>query len=268
MPVIVVAMLTALLPGHGNAADESRKVAFHERFMIRLSSYNIQDADTEITVLSSGGLGTGFSFADDLGGDTNITTLRIDAYYRFNERHRIEFSSFQIERSGRELLKIEVDLEDQTYNVGETVVSAIDYDLLKIGYVYSFYHSPTVELGVTAGLNVTNYEFDYELADGSSANSSDVNAPLPMFGLRVSYAINSRWSLHYLSESFYIKVDDALSGAFISTELNIQYKFKSNFVLGAGLTRFSTDLTSKDSDWKGRIEDTHRGVLLFGSYYL
>jgi len=252
-----------ILPVKSIAAQQQ---AFPERFMLRLSSYSVSNADTDITVLSSSGIGTGISFVDDLGGDNSVNIPRIDGYYRFNERHRIDFASFRIERDGRNLLSIDVDLGEQNYSVGETVVSDINYDLFKIGYAYSFYHSPSVELSFTAGLSITTYEFNYELADGSSTDTSEVTGPLPMFGLRMAYAIDEHWSIHYLAETFFIEIGDEFEGAFLSYELDVRYRFDNNFVLGAGITRFSIDLNADDSDWNGRIADNHRGLLVFGSY--
>ncbi len=259
------ALLLWLATGSVQAADE---VAFPERFMIRIGSYSVQDADTDIAVGSSGGgnIGTSFSFAKDLGGDESATVPRIDLYYRFNDRHRIDFSHFSYDRGGRELLELEVSFEDETFAIGDTLVTDIEYDLFKIAYGYSFYHSDRVELGFTAGFNITSYSFEYERDDGTDADDADATGPLPMFGLRISYAISPRWSLHYLAEAFYIELGDELSGAFTTNELNIQYRFGEGFVLGAGLSRFSTDLEADDSEWRGRIADSHNGVLVYGGY--
>lgn len=261
--IILLVNLSAL---SGMAVGAAEKLTFPEKFIFRLSSISIRDADTDLTVLSSSNLGTGFSFVDDLGGDDSATIPRIDGYYRFNRLHRVEFGTFRIERDGRNLLAIDIDIGDESYSVGDTVISNINYELLKIGYAYSFYHSHAVELSVTAGLNMTDYEFDYELVDGSSADSSEASGPLPMFGIRVSYAINPRWSIHYLSEVLFVEAGDA-EGSFQNYELDIRYKLNNNFMLGAGLTRFSIDVTMKDSDWDGRIADTHNGIALSGHYF-
>ena len=157
---------------------------------------------------------------------------------------------------------------DQTYTIGDTLVSNIEYDLLKVAYAYSFYRSDRVELALSAGLNVTSYDFTFNLADGSKKGEADVSGPLPMFGLHLSYLISPNWALHYTSESFYIEIDNALKGAIVNNELDIEYRLSRSFRLGAGLTRFSTDLAADDSDWKGRIVDSHRGVLLYASYNL
>jgi len=259
-------LLTGLFGGEFVVAADN--VAFPEKFMFRLVSYSVEDADTDIAIFSESKVGAGVSFAKDLGGDTSVTVPRFDAYYRFNPRHRVDVTSFGIDRAGRELLKIDIEFEDQSYSAGQTVISDISYELFKIGYGYSFYHSPDVELGITAGLSFTSYDFNYALADGSDSGSSDVSSPLPMFGLRMAYAITPRWSIHYLSEAFFINLGDELEGALLDYEIGLQYRTGENFMLGAGVTRISIDLESDDEDWRGRIDDSHRGFLFYLGYQL
>ena len=251
------------------ALAEDKDKAFDDRFMFRISSYFVKDADTDIAVAdTTTGVGATFSFNDDLGGDDEVTIPRIDAYYRFNDRHRIDFSYFRIERDGRKALLIEVDFDDDSFDAGDTVTTSIDYELLKIGYGYSFYRSDRVELSLTAGLNITTYDFQYELEDGSRGDNADATGPLPMFGLRLSYAITPKWSVHYQTESFYIEIEDTLDGSFITNEINLDYRFNQYFELGVGLTRFSTDLDASDDDWRGGVSDSHRGALIYATLYL
>lgn len=268
---LILSMITFLLLGNlafTRTAVAAENHVFPDKFMFRLAAYSIRDADTDMTVLSGDGVGTGFSFTDDLGGDDELTIPRIDGYFRFKKNHRIEFSHFRVERDGRRVLTIELDIGEETYSVGDTVLSDINYELFKIGYAYSFYHASNLELSLTAGLNVTTYEFDYQLVDGSSADSSNATGPLPMFGLRMSYALSPRWSIHYLSEVFFINIGDELEGSFQNFELSLEYRLQNHFALGAGITRFSTDLETRDSEWNGRLTDSHSGVLIFANYYL
>ena len=102
------------------------------------------------------GLGTVIDYDRDLSGEDGESIPRIDAYYRFNPRHRINFTAFSIDRKGTRTLAIDppivIDGEDFS---GGTINSDIKYTLYKLGYAYSFYHSPKVELSITAGLNIT-----------------------------------------------------------------------------------------------------------------
>lgn len=266
--MIAIVFLSGLQSATAAAPTGDDNFAFPETFLFRLSSYRVEDADTTLAVLSDEGIGTAISFREDLGGDDTLTIPRLDMYYRFNERHRIEFSHFKTKRDGNQTLTIEISIEGEEITIGETVISSIDYEMYRLGYAYSFYHSDTVELSLSTGLNFTTYEFEYRTADNRTGGSSDASAPLPMFGLSMGYAINQNWSVHYLSETFFIELGDDLKGALLNYELSVQYRFLKHYLLGLGLTRLSTDLSAKDDDWAGRIDDSHNGILLFAGFTL
>ena len=117
-------------------------------------------------------------------------------------------------------------------------------------------------------MHFTTYDFDYRLEDGSQDDSADATGPLPMFGIRLSYAMTPKWALHYVSEAFYFEIEDVYKGSFTISELDVEYRFNNYFTLGAGISRFSTDLEADDSDWKGGITDSHRGLLAYAKFYL
>jgi len=262
----VFLLATGLISVNAVVAEDI-KVAFPDRYMFRLGSYFVDQATTDFTILSNAGIGGGVSFKDDLGGEDTDTIPRIDAYYRFNNKHRIDFTLFTVDRPGSKTLTVDLTIGDETFFANDTIVSDIKYNVYKLDYAYSFYHSPEVELSLLAGLSFTSYDLSYSLDSGGRADSSDVTAPLPMFGLSMGYAINSNWSLHYTSESFFIELNDSIKGALLNYQLDIEYKLFQNFSIGLGVSRFSTDVEIKNGDWKGSIQDSRRGVLLFGALY-
>lgn len=270
MPVVAGLALAGLMPGSVNAAeDEAAVYAFPDKFMFRAGAYIVDGSDTQFSVSSDvGGLGTVLDYSRDLGGDTRDTIPRIDAYYRFNERHRIDFTYFAIDRKGTRVLAIDppivIDGEDFS---GGVINSEIKYNLYRLGYGYSFYHSDKAELTVTAGLNVTSYELKFEDDTGAKEESADVTAPLPMFGLRMGYAITPKWTVNYVSEAFFIELDDTIKGAMINYELNTEYKLFKNFAIGAGVARIGTSVEVNDDDWKGKVSDSYRGYTIFGTLY-
>lgn len=251
------------------ADDEAAVYAFPDKFMFRAGAYIVDGSDTQFSVSSDvGGLGTVLDYSRDLGGDTRDTIPRIDAYYRFNKRHRIDFTTFAIDRKGTRVLAIDppimIDGEDFS---GGAINSEIKYNLYRLGYGYSFYHSDKAELTLTVGLNVTSYEMKFEDDTGAKSESADVTAPLPMFGLRMGYAITPKWSVNYVSEAFFIELDDTIKGAMINYELNTEYKLFKNFAIGAGLARLGTSVEVNDDDWKGKVSDSYRGYTVFGTLY-
>ncbi len=256
-----------LLSGNTANAQEAKSVANPDKYMIRLSAYYVDRASTSFLILDSNGLGARVSFDKDLGGDTTDSDARIDGYYRFNDRHRLEFGRFAVDRDGVTTLTGGLKIGDEEFFFDETIISNIKYTITKVGYAYSFYHSPEVEMTLVAGLNITDYEISYRNDDSTTSGASGVTAPLPLFGLQMTYAFSPKWSVHYLSEVFYIDIEDTLKGTLLNSELVWEYKAFKNFAIGAGTTRVSTDFDVDDDDWQGSFSDSHRGYLLYGKLY-
>jgi hypothetical protein len=249
------------------ADDEAQVYAFPDKWMIRLGAYIVDGSNTTVSVGSPVGLGAIIDYQKDLGGEDSDTIPRIDAYYRFNERHRIDFTSFSIDRKGERTLAVDLTIGDQDFFASETLFSDIKYTLYRVGYGYSFYHSPKTELTLTAGLNITEYDLTFALADGSKAESAGVSVPLPVVGLRMGYAITPKWNVHYVSEAFFIDFDDSFRGAIINFELNTEYRLFKHFALGAGIARIGVDAEVDDDDWRGKVTDSYRGFNVFGTFY-
>jgi len=249
------------------ADTESPVYAFPDKWMIRAGAYVVDGADTQLSINSDVGIGTSIDYQRDLGGEDGETVPRIDAYYRFNMRHRIDFTAFNVTRTGERTLTLDLTIGDENFAASETVRSEIDYTIYKLGYNYSFYHSPKVELSISAGLNVTSYDLSFSDSTGARVETADVSVPLPMFGLRMGYAITPKWNVHYVSEAFFIEIDDALRGALLNYELNTEYKLFKHFALGVGLVRSGLDVDVSDDNWRGSISDGYRGYNVFGTLY-
>jgi len=266
-PVVAGIIATGMMTEGLNAAEaETATVAFPDKYMIRLGSYIVDGSDTQFAV-NGNVLGTVIDFSRDLGGESRATIPRIDAYYRFNPRHRIDFTSFSIDRKGSRTLAIDVTIDGTDYSVNETLNSDIKYTLYKLGYAYSFYHSPKVELSVTAGLNFTTYDFKFSDTTGANAEAAGFSAPLPMFGLRMGYAITPKWSVNYTAESFFIDFEDKLRGSLINYEISTEYKLFKNFAIGAGLARIGSSVEVNDDNYRGSVSDNYRGYTIFGTFY-
>ena len=268
-PIVAAIITLGMATGSAVAAeDEAPGVAFPDKYMVRLGAYFVDGSDTQFSVSSNNiGLGTVIDYQRDLGGDSRDTIPRIDAYYRFNDRHRIDFTTFSIDRKGSRTLAIDITIGGEDYSVNETLNSDIKYTLYKLAYAYSFYHSPKVELSFTAGLNITTYDLSFSNSDGDKAEAAGFTAPLPMFGLRMGYAITPKWSVNYVAESFFIEFEDKLKGALVNYELNTEYKLFKHFAIGAGLARMGTNVEVNDDNWKGQVSDSYRGYTLFGTFY-
>jgi hypothetical protein len=266
MSFCITAIAASPMMNNALADDEAPVYAFPDKWMLRLGSYIVDGANTQFTI-NGDLIGTTIDFKKDLGGEDKDTIPRVDAYYRFNERHRIDFTAFSVDRAGSRELSIDITVDDEIFNASEVLKSDIDYTLYKLGYAYSFYHSPKVELSVSAGINVTSYDLKFETGDGAKVETAGVTVPLPMFGLRMGYAITPKWYVHYVTESFFIDFDDKFRGAVLNYELNTEYKLFKHFAIGAGIARLGIAADVDDDDWRGAVTDSYRGYTLFGTFY-
>lgn len=266
--VVAGILATGMMTGSAVAAeDEAAVYAFPDKYMLRFGSYIVDGSDTQFALTGNLGLGTVIDYQKDLGGESSNTIPRIDAYYRFNPRHRINFTAFSIDRTGIRTLAIDVVINDESFSANETLNSDIKYTLYKLGYGYSFYHSPKVELSITAGLNITTYDLKFESSAGNKIESAGFTAPLPMFGLQMGYAITPKWSVNYLTESFFIEYEDKIRGTLLNYELTTEYKLFKHFAIGAGLARMGTSVEVDDDDYRGKVSDSYRGYTVFGTLY-
>ena len=266
--IAIVIVALGVVAGDVDAAeDEVAAEAFPDKYMLRLGVYVVDGSKTQFSINSNvAGLGTTIDYQRDMGGESGDTIPRIDAYYRFNDRHRIDFTSFSIDRKGTRTLAIDLTIEGQDYLIGETVNSDIKYTLYKVGYGYSFYHSEKVELSLSAGLNITSYDLSFS-SDSGNFESAGVSVPLPVFGLRVGYAITPKWSIHYLTEAFFIEYEDKFRGSLQNYELTTEYRLFKNFAIGGGFARLGIDVDVNSDDWKGSVTDGYNGYNLFGTLY-
>ncbi len=88
-----------------------------------------------------------------------------------------------------------------------------------------------------------------------------------MFGLRMGYAITPKWSVHYVSEAFFIEIEDTIKGSLVNYELNTEYKLFKNFAIGAGLARLGASLEVNDTEWTGSVSNSYHGYTVFGTLY-
>ena len=135
-----------------------------DKFRIALGGYSVFRYDSLMS-LTDANLGAGISISpeDTLGLKTEQSVVRLDGHYRFTKKHALTFSWYSISSDGNKSLEEEFDWLDEngdaiTIPIGASVDTSLDYDIYKVGYLYSFHHTDKVELAVGAGLHMTRIE--------------------------------------------------------------------------------------------------------------
>jgi hypothetical protein len=130
--------------------------AFPDRWMVRGGWNFVFDANTTFGINSDNGVSASADFANLLGGETQDNSWRIDSLYRFNQKHSLGFTYYDVDRTGDRVLLQDITIDNVTYSAGAQVHSELEIKLYRLFYNYSFYQNDKVELGLSGGMYVAS----------------------------------------------------------------------------------------------------------------
>lgn len=239
-----IVLISATLSTRLLAADSDAWMKA-DRVSIGIGTFFVEES-TEAR-LSSDTLGTGtrFSFQDDLGFDEDEEVVRLVGHYRFKPRHRINFGYFDISSDATTVVSRDIQFEDEIFTAGTTVDSELDLTVANILYTYSFLQNAKLDLGVSAGVNI--YEFDSSLTAPSAGieEDGDDTAPFPVFGVRLRYAFKPKF---LFGASFdYFEIDEGdVEGEVIDILIALEHQTWDTAGLGIGYNDVSIEAEDRD----------------------
>lgn len=246
-----------------------------DKFRISLGGYTLVRYDSTVS-LTDANLGAGVSISpeDTLGLRTNQTVLRLDGHYRFTKKHALTYSWYSISSDGNKSLETEIEWIDEDGNqiiipIGASVDTNLDYDIFKVGYLWSFHHTDKVELSVGAGLHMTRVAVGINAqATGLTGEAKDISTslPLPVLSLSLVYQVTPKFTWHVKTELFALKFDN-WDGTYQDTTLGMEYRFFKHVGLGIALSGNALKLTEDTSDYKFDFDNRITGVLISAAAY-
>jgi hypothetical protein len=250
--------------------------AVPDKFRLSIGTYALTRYESTVS-LTDPDLGAGASISPQrtLGVDVENSVLRIEGHYRFRPRHALTFAWFSINSDGDKTIDEEFDWLDEdgdtiTIPVGARVVSSLSYDILKVGYLWSFHRTDKVEMGVGAGLHITRLSFDLDASvttpPSQSVQDTQTTLPLPVISLIIKYNVTPKFHWYAKSEVFALRFDN-YSGTFSDVTLGMEYRAWRHVALGVGFTTSSLDIEEEDSEYLLRFDNTISGGLLYVATY-
>ena len=246
-----------------------------DRFNLSFGSY-LMSFDTTAQLSPEGGVGTAIDMEGVLGLDDRRTDFRLDGYWRFSPRHRLDFGLFYDGRNGSRTLDQEIVWNDVTYDVGATLDSKFTTQYLKLAYRFAMVRDDRAEVGVSGGL--ATIRLAAELAgDGTIVENGvpspvqfvrekkDVLAPVPVVGLYGSFVIREgvffRGSLEFLSFS-----TSGVTGSLSDSRLAVDWYFTERWGLGLGLSRVRIKYEDEEADPQVDLTSSFGGALFYVTY--
>ena len=253
-------LLTLMSAAQPVFADESNDDDF-EKFSISLGVF-FTDRESKSRLDGDLGEGSEVDLEGDLGLNRNDVVVRMDGYYRFNDRHRIDASVFDLSRSKTRVIDEEFEWGDTIYPINARVNSEFDLAIYKLAYTWSFMRREKGYLGLTAGLYIASFGASLREAQLGSVESDTVTAPLPVFGLRGEYALSDKWTFRASGEIFAIEYEE-YDGRLVDAYVGFDYQLWNRAALGIGLNSVTLDIGITRNRFKGNFDWRYDGGLLF-----
>ena len=264
--VLVVAVTTG--QGAAAAGTSNENILLNDRVTISLGTFLL---DSKIRASVNGSLGNTGDVVDldrDLGlKDTD--RLRLDASWRFAERHKLRLMYFDTKRSGITTIDRDITIGDTTFPVNGEVTSKTSNSITELAYEYSLIRHDNWELA--ANIGVHRAAFRLSVAGAGTVNgvpgqfrteTRRTKAPLPLLGVRVLRALGNNWYLDGQVQYFALKIGK-YDGRITDFRAGVTRMFGDHFGLGAGYDYFSTRVNVDSAAFDGRLRWRYSGAQIF-----
>jgi hypothetical protein len=223
----------------------------------------VTDRDSNTRLDSDVGDGTEIDMEDDLGLESSTNVARIGGYLWFGRRHRFDAAYFDLSRSASIPIQETIDFGDETFAINTVLNTEADLTIVKADYTFAALAKDRGFLGITAGLYVAETGFALSQPTLGRAESEDVTAPLPLFGLRGDYLITDRITLRGAVQWFGFETED-LDGRLTDFYVGADYGFGQRMAVGLAYNRVSMNIGAQEDDgFNGRVDWGYDGLLLY-----
>jgi len=248
-----------------------------DKWKINVGTMFVTNFESEIAFKPDGfPLTASINSKDTLGLEAETNVLKVDSYYRFNDKHMIEGSYFAIRSSGNKTSSQKIQWDDNTtIGANAALNSYLNMSIVKINYAYSFYHTDEVELAITAGLHITSIELGLK-AEGNINNNGTVSlsydtdtsmtVPLPTLGFKGQYTIiDKTLFVNYRTDIFFLAFDD-YKGSLVTADLSLEYRFVEHVGVGVGFNTNQIDVEKKTDGNVVKFNNSIAGATLYLTY--
>lgn len=243
-------------PKHGATSPN-----LYRRFSLSLGTALYRNFDTSLTVSSDALAGAVLDLEDTLGVSDHSSVFRLDTYYSFSPRHRLDFSYYAIDRNGRRSIPNDI-------NVGEVVIPAgsvdttFDTTIFKLAYRYNFVADERTVVGASFGFHTMQFDTSIGTSNNVVEETFKAIAPLPVLGLHGEYALSDKWRL--LASAEFLQVDlGSFRGVLVDQRLSIEHDTFEHVGWGLGFNSFNLSANVQDDPLSADIEYAFQGLMLY-----
>lgn len=266
--VVAAAVSAVTLGSTAVAADEGPSI-LEDPYYLSLGTF-VLDSDTEVRFDGDTSVGTPIDWENTFGGGDQ-TRFRVDGHWRFGDtgRHKMRFLWFSSSRSGSRTIDEEIEYGGEVFPVNVKVDAEFAFDVYELAYEYAFLKRDTYELDGSIGLHYASLSASLAAkASNSNGNlsgdierSGDVDAPLPVIGLRGLWALPHNFFLDAGAQFFALSIDE-YDGNLQDYRVMVTWQPKKWLGIGLGYNQFNVDVDVDGDKFNGSLDWKYRGPML------
>jgi len=267
-PPSVVCALLAMGYATSALADNPGGNLLHDPFTVSLGTFLLQSKTTFRLDGSAGTTGTDVDLKKDLGL-RDSDRFRLDANWRFAERHRLRAMYFSTSQSRTKSLARDVTIGDTVYPVAAQLTTENSWSIAELAYEYVFMRRDNYEIAGTFGVHALRFKLAVSgigSAGGQSAQfereSATTQAPLPLFGLRGLWQFHPQWYLEGQAQYFALKISN-YDGHLSDVRVGVTRMFGSHIGVGAGWNEFITNVNIDRPLFNGSLNRNAAGAQVY-----
>ena len=234
-------------------------------FEFRVGMYNNQTDSKIIQAPVDGSPPEEIDVEDVLGVNRRKSIIHFEGVYRFAHFHRLEIGHFQLGRDSETTLLTDIRLGNEIFPEGTHIDVDAELRVTRAAYGFSLMNDAQKELGILAGVHITNYEALVVAPDTGQSVETSVNTPLPVIGAFGSVALGSKTDLSANLQIFRMEFDH-YSGSLNTFYLGLAHYFTDTIGAGIGYNLYLMNLDSADDDLRGSLKMRHHGPIMFASF--
>lgn len=235
-------------------------------FTLKIGGFFVTSIDTELQARKNG-VGAIVDFQELFNMDKKAKLFRLEMEYKFNPKHRVEFSYYSFSNSNYSVVGKSFEYNGEKIDAGASLGVKFNTDTYKLNYAYSAYQTNRLDFSFRVGLHVTEVatgiEGVFQLTGDDRAfknESVQLTAPLPVIGLGIDYEIVSGVALKYRIDYFFLSYDD-YSGTMLDTLLALEYHYNQYIGAGIGFNATNMNLNAKVDESDFKFNHDNSGIL-------
>lgn len=265
-----VAGIVAFAMGPLTAIAADSPNLLEQRFFVALGTY-IVDSNTDVRLDGELDEGTRVDWEETFGGG-DVTRFRLDAQWRFADRHAARATWFNSSRENSAVLEEDVEWGEETFPASARAQGEFNFDVYELAYEYAFLLRDRYEIAASIGVHYTELELtlsaEAEASGGTLAadlsETGDVGAPLPVIGLRGLWALPRNFWIDLSAQYFALEIDE-YDGSLVNLRAIVLWQPSQWLGIGLGYDRFAVDLDVAKERFDGSLDWAYQGPMLFYS---